>query len=311
MAICLKEDRPVRGVEASAERPDGSRVYFRPLPTPLHDESGNLIGAINVLVDISEGKQAEMAAVRLAAIVQSSDDAIISKDLDGIIMSWNAGAERIFGYTEAETIGRSIRIIIPPDRQHEEDEVLRRVRAGDYVEHFQTVRRRKDGTEIDISLSISPIKSRTGEVIGASKIARDISERKLAEQKVRVSEERLATELAAARRLQEISTQLIREDTAEDLYEQILDAAVAIMHSDMASMQIVDEREDGLRLLAFRGFEPEFGQRFALVRRETKTSCSAAWQAGHRVIVPEVETCDFIVGTTALDDPPNPGSRAE
>jgi PAS domain S-box-containing protein len=310
MAICLKEDRPVRGTEAIAERPDGSRAYFRPFPTPLHDESGKLVGAINILVDVTEGKQAEIASVRLAAIVESSDDAIISKDLDGIIMSWNAGAERIFGYMEAEAIGRSIRIIIPPDRQHEEDEVLSRVRRGDHVEHFQTVRRRKDGTEIDISLSISPIKSCTGEVIGASKIARDISERKLAEQKVQVSEERLAMELAATRRLQEISTQLIREDTAEDLYEQILDAAVAIMHSDMASMQIVDEREDALRLLAFRGFEPAFGQTFALVRRDTKTSCSAAWQVRHRVIVRDVETCDFIVGTTALDDHLKSGIRA-
>jgi PAS domain S-box-containing protein len=181
MAVCLKEDRPVRGAEGMAERPDGSRVYFRPFPTPLHDDSGNLVGAINVFVDVTEAKQAEIASARLAAIVESSDDAIISKNLDGTITSWNAGAERIFGYTAEETIGRSIRMIIPPDRQHEEDEVLSRVRRGEYVEHFQTVRRRKDGTEIDISLSVSPIKSASGEIVGASKIARDISERKQAE----------------------------------------------------------------------------------------------------------------------------------
>ena len=181
MAICLKEDRPVRGSEAIAERPDGSRVYFRPFPTPLHDESGKLVGAINVLVDVTEGKRGEMAAVRLAAIVESSDDAIVGKNLDGTITSWNAGAERIFGYTADEAIGRSIRMIIPADRQHEEDEVLGRVRKGEYVEHFETVRRRKDGTSIDISLSVSPIKSASGEIIGASKIARDISERKQAE----------------------------------------------------------------------------------------------------------------------------------
>jgi PAS domain S-box-containing protein len=181
MAICLKEDRPVRGSEAIAERPDGSRVYFRPFPTPLHDESGNLVGAINVLVDVTEVKQAEMAALRLAAIVESSDDAIIGKNLDGIIQSWNTGAERIFGYSADEAIGRSIRMIIPSDRQHEEDEVLSRIRRGEYVEHFQTVRRRKDGSEIEISLSVSPIKSPSGEIIGASKIARDISELKRAE----------------------------------------------------------------------------------------------------------------------------------
>ena len=181
MAICLKEDRPVRGTEAIAERPDGTRVYFRPFPTPLHDESGNLVGAINVLVDVTEGKRGEMAAVRLASIVESSDDAIIGKNLDGTITSWNAGAERIFGYTADEAIGKSIRMIIPSDRQYEEDEVLSRIRSGEYVEHFETVRRRKDGSEIDISLSVSPIKSPSGEIVGASKIARDISERKQAE----------------------------------------------------------------------------------------------------------------------------------
>jgi PAS domain S-box-containing protein len=181
MAICLKENRPVRGSDAIAERPDGSRVYFRPYPTPLHDESGNLIGAINVLVDVTDGKQAEMATLRLAAIVESSDDAIIGKNLDSTITSWNTGAERIFGYSADEAIGRSIRMIIPSDRQHEEDEVLGGIRKGEYVEHFQTVRRRKDGSEIDISLSVSPIRSRSGEVIGASKIARDISELKRTE----------------------------------------------------------------------------------------------------------------------------------
>jgi PAS domain S-box-containing protein len=181
MAICLREDRPVRGTEAIAERPDGSRVYFRPFPTPLHDEAGNLVGAINVLVDVSEGKQAELASVRLAAIVESSDDAIISKNLDGTITSWNPGAERIFGYTPSEAIGQSIRLIIPPDRQDEEDEVIGHIRKGEYVEHFQTVRRRKDGTDVHISLSVSPLKGSSGEVIGASKIARDITEGKVAE----------------------------------------------------------------------------------------------------------------------------------
>ena len=182
MAICLKENRPVRGVEAIAERPDGSRIQFMPFPTPLRDQSGKLIGAINVLVDVTAGKRAELAAARLAAIVKSSDDAIISKNLDGTVTSWNAGAERIFGYTAEEIIGRSIRVIIPPDRQYEEDEVLSRVRKGEYVEHFQTVRRRKDGSLVDISLSVSPIRNSSGEIVGASKIARDISEQKRAEE---------------------------------------------------------------------------------------------------------------------------------
>ncbi|MGH7277741.1 MAG: PAS domain-containing hybrid sensor histidine kinase/response regulator [Candidatus Rokuibacteriota bacterium] len=118
------------------------------------------------------------ATVRLAAIVRSSDDAIVSKDLNGTIASWNPGAEKMFGFTAAEAVGRSITIIIPPDRHAEEDDVLARIGRGEVVEHFETVRMRKDGSRLDISLTVSPVKSATGAIIGASKIARDISEHK-------------------------------------------------------------------------------------------------------------------------------------
>jgi PAS domain S-box-containing protein len=123
--------------------------------------------------------------LRLSAIVSSSDDAIISKDLNGTITSWNAGAERMFGYSAEETIGRSIRLIIPSDRHKEEDEVLRKIRAGEGVEHYETVRRAKDGRPVDISLTVSPIKGTDGAVIGASKIARDVTRTKLLERDVR------------------------------------------------------------------------------------------------------------------------------
>jgi PAS domain S-box-containing protein len=118
----------------------------------------------------------EREALRLAAIVSSSDDAIISKDLDGTIQTWNRGAERMFGYTADEAIGKSITIIIPNERLDEETEVLRRIRAGLSVEHFETVRQRKDGTPIHISLTVSPVKTRDGRVVGASKIARDVTD---------------------------------------------------------------------------------------------------------------------------------------
>jgi PAS domain S-box-containing protein len=117
-------------------------------------------------------------AARLAAIVASSDDAIISKDLNGIIRSWNAAAERLFGYTAEEAIGQSILIIIPEERHPEESEVLARIRAGLSVEHFETVRRRKDGSDIHISLTVSPVRTPDGRIVGASKIARDISEQR-------------------------------------------------------------------------------------------------------------------------------------
>ena len=129
-----------------------------------------------------ESIEVEGAAYRLAAIVASSEDAIVSKDLNGTVTSWNAAAERIFGYTAEEMIGRSIRVIIPADRQGEEDEVLAHVRAGERLDHFDTVRQRKDGSFVDISLTVSPVHDRDGKIIGASKIARDISDRKQAEE---------------------------------------------------------------------------------------------------------------------------------
>jgi PAS domain S-box-containing protein len=141
-------------------------------------------------------RQLERDAFRLAAIVESSDDAVVSKDLNGVIQTWNKGAERIFGYTAAEAVGSSILIIIPEERHSEETEVLSRIRAG-RGSHFETVRRRKDGTLIDISLTTSPIFDATGTVIGASKIARDITEQKRlqrqAEEASRAKDEFLAT----------------------------------------------------------------------------------------------------------------------
>lgn len=182
MAITLKTGRPVREVEAVAERPDGTRVPFAPYPTPIFDASGELAGAVNMLVDLTDRKLAEENAQRLASIVKSSDDAIVSKDLNGIINTWNSGAERLFGYTAKEAVGRPITILIPLERLDEEPSILDRVRRGERIDHFETVRRRKDGGLIDISLTVSPIFSTDGRIIGASKIARDITERKRAQE---------------------------------------------------------------------------------------------------------------------------------
>lgn len=119
----------------------------------------------------------ELAMRRLAAIIESSDDAIVSKDLNGIITSWNSGAQRLFGYTAEEIVGKSILTLIPPDRQHEEPGILSRIRRGERIDHYETVRRKKDGTLFDISVTVSPLKDKSGQIIGASKIARDISDR--------------------------------------------------------------------------------------------------------------------------------------
>lgn len=184
MAIALKEQRPVRGIDAVAERPDGSRVAFLPYPTPIFNKAGVLIGAVNMLVDITEWKRAESAKLHLATIVESSGDAIISHDLNGIITSWNPGAERIFGHMAEEMIGRSIKTLIRQDLHSEEDAIIERVRSGQRIEHYETVRLRKDGGLVDISLTVSPIKDVHGAIIGASRIGRGISERKRTESAV-------------------------------------------------------------------------------------------------------------------------------
>ena len=155
MAIALKTQKADWGNEAIAERPDGTRVPFLAYPTPLFDAFGNLIGAVNMLVDMSKRQLIEQ---RLVSIVESSDDAIVSKNLDGIIRSWNRGAERLFGYTASEIIGKSILTIIPTSHHVEEHDILSRIRSGERIEHYETVRRRKDGSLVDISLTVSPLR---------------------------------------------------------------------------------------------------------------------------------------------------------
>ena len=181
MAVTLKTGEPVRGVEAVAERPDGTRVPFMPYPTPLRDASGKLVGAVNMPIDLTDRVHADQIRQRLASIVESSDDAIISKDFDGIITSWNNGARQIFGYTADEVIGKPITILMPPDRYDEETDILGRIRRGERIDHYETIRQRKDGRLLDISLTVSPMRNAEGRIIGASKVARDITERKHAE----------------------------------------------------------------------------------------------------------------------------------
>ena len=188
MARALRGEKLTsKDLEIIVERPDGKKRHVIPAPRVVTNERGKIVGAINCLFDITERKQAEAAAMRLAALVQSSHDAIVAKSLNGIITDWNQGAEHIFGYKPKEIIGKSILTLIPNDRQSEEQEILRKVRSGESLDHYETVRRRKDGRLIDVSLTISPIKGPSGEIIGVSKIARDITgqkqvERRLAEQ---------------------------------------------------------------------------------------------------------------------------------
>ena len=157
---------------------------------PMLDESGRPVGVVLVFRDVSERRRDEIARARLAAIVESSEDAILSKTLDGVIRTWNVGAERLFGFTADEAVGRPITLIIPDDRLDEERNILARLSRGERIEHYETIRQAKDGRKIDISLTISPLRDDDGRIVGASKIARDVSERKRTEEALREADRR-------------------------------------------------------------------------------------------------------------------------
>jgi len=197
MAIALKEKRKVEGVEIIIEKPNGERRIIMPYPEPIFDDSDRIVGAVNMLLDITDKKESEKGIAWLAAIVQSSEDAIISKTLDGLITSWNPAAEKLFGYTAEEMIGQPITRLIPPDRLNEETYIIERISKGELVDHFYTIRQTKDRKLVDISLTISPIRDSKGNITGASKIARDITKNKLEENVLRQNEKYL-NELANA-----------------------------------------------------------------------------------------------------------------
>src|SRR5258707_25205 len=172
--------------------PDGTLKYILGIGHPVFNASGDVVEFVGAAMDIPERKRAEVVGQRLAAIVDSSEDAIVSKALNGTIESWNGGAERLFGYQASEIIGKSIRIIIPPDRHDEEQGILERIRRGQRIKPYETVRMREDGSLLDISLTVSPLRDAAGRIIGASKIARDITERKRAEAALRDMQMQLA-----------------------------------------------------------------------------------------------------------------------
>jgi PAS domain S-box-containing protein len=182
MATALKESKAVRGVEVIVERPDGSRAYVMPYPTPIFDNDGRLKGGVNFVLDISDRRRAERSAAHLAAIVQSSDDAMISKDLQGIITSWNDGAARIYGYEAVEMIGQTISKIVPDELRGEEADIIAKVRNGERITQYETQRIAKDNRRLHVSLTVSPLMDQSNAIIGVSVVARDISSRKRAEE---------------------------------------------------------------------------------------------------------------------------------
>jgi PAS domain S-box-containing protein len=241
-------------------------IYYREPRSPAPEEY-NLIEQITHLASIAvEREQAEEAQLRLGAIVASSDDAIISKTLEGVITSWNAGAQRIFGYTVEEAVGRPVNILIPPDRQDEEALIIDRLRRGESVEPFETVRITKDARQIHVSLAISPIKNPAGQIIGASKIARDITERKRAEEALRQARADLA-HVGRVTTLGEMAASIAHE-VDQPLSGVVINANACLRFLSRASPDL-DEVRDGLQAIARDGRRASdvIGRIRALARR--------------------------------------------
>ena len=224
----VRAGRGITHFETIRQRKDGTLIPISLTVSPVYDDDGQIIGASKIARDISERKQADLASRRLAAVVTSSDDAIVTKSLQGIITSWNPAAERIFGYTEAEAIGQSIRMLIPADRQTEEDTVLARIRAGEAIEHYETIRLRKDGSPISISLTVSPLRNDAGEIIGASKIARDITE----QVRLRAAAEEHATNTA---KLAEVGALVASSLDREAIVQKVTDTATELTHAEFGA----------------------------------------------------------------------------
>jgi PAS domain S-box-containing protein len=222
----LHEGDTVQDALATRRHAGGRLLAIRTSAAPLRTDDGAIVGYLRI--EREDVSRDDLAPRRLAALVEWSDDAIVSKDLDGIVTSWNAAAERMFGYTAEEMIGQSIRRIIPADRQAEEDDVLAHLRRGERVEHFETVRRRKDRSAVSISLSVSPIRDASGQVVGASKIARDVTER----QRLQKELERL---LGVTRQVAAIGAALAATLDRDAIVQQVTDAATELTTAEFGA----------------------------------------------------------------------------
>jgi PAS domain S-box-containing protein len=189
----IRRGQKVDHFETVRQTKDGRRLDISLTVSPIRNALGDVVGASKIARDITDRRRLEAL---LAAIIESSDDAIVSKTLDSIVTSWNPAAEKMFGYTAAEAIGQSIRMIIPPERQEEEDYVLNQIRSGEKVEHFETIRQTKDGRRLNVSLTVSPVRDAEGLVVGASKIVRDVTLQKETERERNAAMEKLAKALA-------------------------------------------------------------------------------------------------------------------
>ncbi|HEY6455605.1 MAG TPA: PAS domain S-box protein [Steroidobacteraceae bacterium] len=231
-----------------------------------------------------------IAQARLAAVVDSSDDAIVSKSLEGRIQSWNAAAERLFGYTAAEVIGKPIMIIVPPELQAEERQILERLKRGERIDHFDTVRLAKDGHRVPISLTVSPVRDSQGVIVGASKIARDVSERLRSERELRLTQGQLKAHADVLAKLNECTARLWSCHTLQSGLEEILNTVVKLLRADKGHMQLLDDRGEVLHIAAQVGFGPDFIHALRDVTFHNNSAPGRALRLRARVIIEDLAT---------------------
>ena len=261
VAITLKSGQIFSAKEIKIKKNNHPCLNLLVSPCPIFDDQHHIIGVHNTVVDVTMQKQNEEKKAMLSALVESSDDAIISKSLQGMITSWNSGAEKIFGYTEQEVLGKHISIIIPHHLKSEEDTIISKVRSGEKLNHFQTTRVAKSGMEIPISITVSPIKDTRGNIIGASKIARDISERLLIERTIQQSTQNL-------RILNTIGKIISENLDARVILQEVTDATTEITGAEFGAFfyNTIDERGEAFMLFTLSGAPREAFEKFGMPR---------------------------------------------
>lgn len=223
----------------------------------IYSNDGRVVGMVGVVQDISSERRAEETRSRLAAVVESSDDAIISMDLDGNITTWNSGAERTFGYSAAEAISKPITFLIPPERHGEEPAILERIKRGERIDHFETIRIRKDGARIHVSLTLSALRDSTGKLVGVSKISRDITAHKLAQ-------EALTEETRILELLNETGTKIASQLDIESIVQTVTDAATTLTGAKFGAFfyNIINEQGEAFLLFTLSGAPREAFEKF-------------------------------------------------